>query len=219
MRVEPTGVIMMDVCGIQTDRCVAKKAAPVTAVWTLPARVQVNVCRPCLEEQIRSGEWQLQDVKLKRRMDIAVYSPGKDLVLVVEVKKKPVSGAASKGWAMGIRHNLLAHAGIPGAPYFLLAVPPDVIYLWKNDSPLTVEENPNYEVEAGELFEPYFKRLSTVQGNVNEYYYLELVVTAWLRDLVESEPQGNADLRWFYDSGLYGAVRNGTVVMQAALAA
>ncbi len=63
MKIEPTGVVLVDVCGVQTEKCVARNAAPVTAVWTLPARAQVNVCRPCLEEQIRSGDWQISGCK------------------------------------------------------------------------------------------------------------------------------------------------------------
>lgn len=219
MKVETTGVILMDVCGVQTDRCVAKSIAPVTAVWTLPARVQVNVCRPCLEEQLRSAEWQLLEARVKRRVDIAVYSPSKELVLVVEVKKEPKARAASKKWAEQVRHNLLTHAGIPGTPYFLLAVPPKKIYLWKHDNPLRVDESPDYEVEAEELFKPYSARLSKLRSSVNEYYYLELLVTALLKDLVESKQQTNTDLEWFYKSGLQAAVRQGTVVMQDALAA
>src|SRR5947208_889384 len=89
MKIEPTGVVLVDTCSIQTYKCVAKQPAPITAVWTLPGRVQVNVCHPCLEEQVRSGEWEIQGAKIGRRADVAVYSSDKKLQLVVEVKRKP----------------------------------------------------------------------------------------------------------------------------------
>ena len=57
MKVEPSGVMLVDTCEIQTKRCVATSPAPITAVWTLPGRTQVNVCGACLDEQLRSGAW------------------------------------------------------------------------------------------------------------------------------------------------------------------
>lgn len=57
MKVEPSGVVMIGECNVQTERCVARKPAPITAVWTVPGRSQINVCSACLDEQIRIGEW------------------------------------------------------------------------------------------------------------------------------------------------------------------
>jgi hypothetical protein len=219
MKVEPTGVVLMDVCGVQTEKCVARKVAPVTAVWTLPARIQVNVCRPCLEGQVRSGEWQIQGAKVERRVDIAVYSPDKRLVLVVEVKKKPKGKVVSGKWAMQVHRNLLAHSGIPSAPYFLLVVPPDAMFLWKNGNSSNAERAPDFQASAGELLEPYTKRLMPLRGSVDEYYYAELVVSSWLKELIKTELRDEAVPKLLKDSGLYAAIKNGTVVMQVALAA
>src|SRR5256885_1615764 len=110
MKIEPSGVVLVDVCSIQTEKCVAKRPAPITAVWTLPGRVQINVCRPCLEEQVRAGEWEIQGAKIERRADVAVYSRDKKLQLVVEVKRKPRTKANLKEWATNIHRNLLAHS-------------------------------------------------------------------------------------------------------------
>jgi hypothetical protein len=219
MKIEPTGVVLMDVCSVQTEKCVARSVAPVTAVWTLPARMQVNVCRPCLEEQVRSGEWQIQGAKVERRVDIAVYSPDKRLVLVVEVKKRPKGRVVSSDWATQVHRNLLAHSGIPVAPYFLLVVPPDAIFLWENGSSSDAEKKPDVQASAKELLDPYANRLSSLRGSVNEYYYTELVVSSWLKELIKSESSSESVPEWLRDSGLHTAIKDGTVVMQAALAA
>jgi hypothetical protein len=40
-----------------------RSATKLTAVWTSPARLQINVCRPCLEEQVRAGEWEIKGAR------------------------------------------------------------------------------------------------------------------------------------------------------------
>jgi len=57
MKVEPTGVVMMGTCSVQTSRCVARTPAPITAVWTMPGARQIDVCSACLDEQIRTAAW------------------------------------------------------------------------------------------------------------------------------------------------------------------
>jgi hypothetical protein len=216
--VEPSGVILVDTCSIQTEKCVAKTPAPITAVWTLPGRVQVNVCRPCLEEQIRSGEWEVRGARVEKRADVAVYSPDNKLLLVVEVKKPPKK--ISKIWATSIHRSLLAHAAIPVAPYFLLAVPPDYLYLWKEGSNTNSERTPDYEIKATDLFSKYLDKTPSSLDRISEHYYLEYLVSRWLSDLVKSKSLPNSSSRqWLYDSGLYDAIKDGKVVMQAKVAA
>ena len=65
MKVEPTGVVMVGVCQVQTDSCVAKTPSPITAVWIPPGRRQVDVCRACLEEQISKGQWEVEGARLE----------------------------------------------------------------------------------------------------------------------------------------------------------
>ena len=60
MRVESTGIVMFGVCDVQVDRCVAKVPSPITAVWTTPGRNQINVCKACLDDQLRSGAWAIK---------------------------------------------------------------------------------------------------------------------------------------------------------------
>lgn len=226
MKIEPTGVIFVDVCSIQTERCVAKESAPITAVWSLPGRVQINVCRPCIEVQIRSGEWEIQGARIERRADVAVYSTDGRLQLVVEVKKRPAA-KISGSWATTIHRNLLTHSGVPNAPYFLLAVPPDHLFLWKKSDSTNHQRNADYEIEAKRLFEKHPDNLfvglpqppSSSQA-FNEHFYLEQLVSFWLEDLVKSEPSpDDPSYKWLYESGLYGAIKGGSVVMEATVAA
>jgi hypothetical protein len=218
MKVEPTGIVLVDICSIQTDRCVAKQPSPITAVWTLPGRVQVNICRPCLEEQVRSGEWEIEGAKVEKRADVAVYSPDRRLQLVVEIKKRPDAQIELKDWAKRIHRNLLVHSGVPSTPYFLIAILPDYFYLWKDNSPSSVEKAPDYEIKAQDILKTYFDKLSSTPDNANEYQ-LESIITLWLKDLVHSEPSDNDYLKWFYDSGLYDATKDGLVIMEAPMAA
>ena len=217
MKIEPTGIVLVAACDIQTEKCIARQPAPITAVWTLPGRVQVNVCRPCLEEQVRSGKWEIQGARIERRADVAVYSQDKKLQMVVEVKKKPRVGNLRK-WATTVRRNLLAHSGIPSTPYFLLVVLPDRVYLWNNSDPSRLDAPPDYEINAEKTFKPYLARLPFEPDKASGYD-LETVVTSWLKDLIESSRSGVSPKEWFYDSGLFNAVKDGSVVMQAPIAA
>ena len=64
MKVEPSGVVLREVCTIQTVHCTAKEGGAVTAIWGPPGRTQINVCRTCLEEKIRLNEWEVEGAKL-----------------------------------------------------------------------------------------------------------------------------------------------------------
>ena len=63
-KVEPSGVVLVGVCEVQTGKCTAKSSSPITAVWTPPGRTQTNVCRACLEEKIRIGEWHVEGARV-----------------------------------------------------------------------------------------------------------------------------------------------------------
>ena len=65
-KVEPSGVVLHGVCDIQTDRCTAKATGAITAVWGSPGRTQINVCRACLEEQMRRGEWKVEGARVRQ---------------------------------------------------------------------------------------------------------------------------------------------------------
>ncbi|MDH3604814.1 MAG: hypothetical protein OEU26_34855 [Candidatus Tectomicrobia bacterium] len=64
-KVEPSGVVMHGVCDLQTKSCTAKTSGSITAVWGPPGRTQINVCRACLEEKMRRGEWEVEGARLR----------------------------------------------------------------------------------------------------------------------------------------------------------
>lgn len=218
MKIEPSGVVFVGVCDIQTDRCIARQSAPVTAVWETPGRIQVNVCRPCLEEKVRLGEWEIQGAKITKRADVAVYASDGQLKLVAEVKKSSDSGEAPRQWATQIHRNLLVHAGIPRAPYFLLALLPDRLYLWKESGEASFDREPDYEIDARTVLKKYFDLLSLPPEQMNEYQ-LEQAVAAWLEDIASSKQLDDASPDWLRESGLNEALRNGAVQLQIPIAA
>ena len=58
MIVEKSNVVMFGQCQVQTDVCTAKDAGPVTAVWVIPGRRQLDVCTACLSKQLAGGTWE-----------------------------------------------------------------------------------------------------------------------------------------------------------------
>jgi len=218
MKVEPSGVVFRGICDIQTDRCIARQLAPVTAVWETPGRIQVNVCRPCLEEKVRLGEWEIQGAKITKGVDVAVYSPGGNLQLVVEVKKSHGFRKPSLEWATQIHRNLLVHSGIPIAPFFLLALLPDRLYLWRERDLGDPDRSPDYDVNALDILKPYFDEIVPAPEDASPLQ-LERVISSWLKDVVSSKQPLDASLSWLSDSGLYSALKDGSVEMTNKLAA
>ncbi len=45
---------------------------PITAVWGPPGQTQINVCRACLEEKIRLGEWEVRGKAPGARLSSAI---------------------------------------------------------------------------------------------------------------------------------------------------
>ncbi len=64
-KIEPSGIVLKGVCQVQTQWCTAKAEGPITAVWGPPGRTQINVCRACLEEKIRLGEWEVEGARVR----------------------------------------------------------------------------------------------------------------------------------------------------------
>jgi len=216
MKVEPSGVVFDGICSIQSDKCVARELAPITAVWQYPGRNQINVCRPCLEEQVRSGEWEVEGARVEKRVDVAVFSPDQKVQLVVEVKRSPGDKKELKEWAIRIRRNLLSHAGIPSSRYFLLAALPDRLFLWAPQPTFDPNRAADYEVNAEDTLKEYLDSLSVPPHAIREHEY-EHLVSSWLEDIAKSAPSENPSLGWFYQSGLYDAVKDGSVVMEATV--
>jgi hypothetical protein len=147
-------------------------------------------------------------------IDLALYDSGGRLIAVAEVKNKQ---GTSLEWAAKFRHNLLAHKGYAEADFFLL-VTPDRLYIWKNASPTLPLTQPTYEIEAKPLFAPYFEKAG-VNPSTSSGQAFELVVIAWLGDLVRSEEPQAASTdgqRALADSGFLTAVRNSRIEYEEA---
>jgi hypothetical protein len=146
--------------------------------------------------------------------DFTLYDRNGRLIAVAEVKNKL---GTSREWAAKLRRNLLAHDDRYGTEFFLL-VTPDRLYLWKNAGSTLTLVQPTYEVEAKTIFAPYFERAGVAPDEVSGQAF-ELVVTAWLGDLLRSEepPEKFTNGQgWLVESGFLTAVRNGRIEYEEA---
>ena len=58
MNVQASGVVMMGLCSIKGPHCTAARtAAPVTVVWEVESRRQIDVCRACFKQEVEDGSW------------------------------------------------------------------------------------------------------------------------------------------------------------------
>lgn len=141
--------------------------------------------------------------------DFIVEAPGRGIQLVVEAKN---TTAPSPEWAARFLRNLFAHAEIPRSEYFLLALQ-DHLYLWRQPSyELTA---PDFDGDTAAVLEPYLGGRHVSLDTLNERTF-ELLIHAWLNDLVSGAAPDAENLRWLKDSGLSDSVRNGIVRSQVA---
>lgn len=145
--------------------------------------------------------------------DIEVYSPDKKLKLVVEVKNKQ---GASLEWAAQMRRNLFSNSAVPHAPFFLLALP-DHLYLWKNGSDSTEARPADFIVDAAPILSDYSNNLKTDSRQTSRD--LELIFASWLNLVTISQLTADAAApheQWLLESGLYDAIKNGSVQTEAS---
>jgi hypothetical protein len=141
--------------------------------------------------------------------DFVVETPGRGIQLVVEARN---TSAPSPEWAARFMRNLFAHAEIPASEYFLLALR-NHLYLWHRPRPET--EKPDFEVDTAAALQPYLRNLHFPLDALSESSF-ELLVHAWLSDLVAgaiTEPESSG---WLKESGLSDSIRNGTIKFQTA---
>jgi hypothetical protein len=147
--------------------------------------------------------------------DLALYNRNGQLTAIAEVKNKL---GTSREWATQLRRNILAHSGHYNADFFLL-VTPDRLYLWKNADTTPTLIEPHYEINAEAIFVPYFSRAGVDPHNVSGHAF-ELVVAAWLSDLVRAEglPEQAANgQKWLVESGFLTAVRDGRLAYEVTV--
>ncbi len=147
-----------------------------------------------------------------RNVDIAVSGADGTLQLVLEIKNVP---GASAEWVTLMRRNLLAHSFLPPAPFFLLVLP-DFLYLWTESSTADRLAKPDYKIEAGDILAPYLKyNQSLIELS---RYGLEMLTVSWLEDILHADLRPDSidgNLKWIFDSGLYRAVTNGSLELEA----
>lgn len=149
---------------------------------------------------------------MQTRPDISVYSSDNRLQLVVEVKHKLQPSAT---WAAQLRRNLLAHAVLPTAPFFMLALP-EQLFFWKNTEVLD-DRLPDHQLSTAHVLRNYFGD-QPARPSLGEQG-LELIIADWLNDLAsdrEEARQLQSASRWFVDSGFLNSIRRGTVRIEQA---
>ncbi len=145
------------------------------------------------------------------RVDVAAYSPNGELKLVVEVK---ASKGVSEDWGGKLRRNLAVHGLVPNTKFFLLALPSH-FYLWLDAQSLEMTPA-DYKVPTPDVLQPYLLELNS-EGLTGQS--LELLIVAWLRDLMNSEltrESAGSKLWWLFDSGLFESIHHGSLSVQVA---
>lgn len=214
-RIEPTGVIFAGICDIQTDRCVARQTAPITAVWAHPGRTQVNVCRECLEEMVRKGEWKIEGARIRQRADVVAYNSAGKVTLIVEAKF-PSNKHSSDRQAIQVRQNLIAHRGIPAVPYFMVAFP-DYFYLWtQSDMNDDSEDRPaDIKIDAKSIIDRYAQVIGVNLDEITPLDF-ERLVYLWLKD-ISSEAGDTLEYRSFIGTDFIRALSKGSIALEVAI--
>jgi hypothetical protein len=137
-------------------------------------------------------------------VDFTVEKPGEGIRLLVEAKN---TTAPSPEWAARFLRNLFVHAQVPESAYFILALR-DHLYLWRHPAP---EVNaPDFEADTAMVLRPYLERLNATLDKLSESSF-ELLIEAWLSDLVAGTlPDASSDY-WLQESGLAESVRDGEI--------
>ena len=143
--------------------------------------------------------------------DLALYNRDGQLIAVAEIKTK---FGTSREWATQLRRNVLTHGGFQNADFFLLATP-DKLYIWKDASSEPTAVPPTYVIDAQPILKPYFDASHVDPEMINGSVF-ELVVGAWLSDLMRSEVPPSNQGDWLVESGLLDAIRNGRIEYEAA---
>lgn len=137
-------------------------------------------------------------------VDFTVEKPGEGIRLLVEAKN---TTSPSPDWAARFLRNLFIHAQIPKTAYFLLALR-DHLYLWRNPAPDA--SAPDFEADTAAALRPYLARLSASLDKLSETSF-ELLIEAWLTDLVAGRLPDAPNRRWLEESGLAESVRDGSI--------
>jgi hypothetical protein len=137
-------------------------------------------------------------------VDFTVEKPGEGIRLLVEAKN---TISQSPEWAARFLRNLFVHAQIPESAYFLLALR-DHLYLWRHPAPDVT--TPDFEADTAVALRPYLARLNASLDKLSESSF-ELLIEAWLTDLVAGTLPEATNRQWLEESGLAESVRDGAI--------
>lgn len=140
MNVIPTGAIFYGVCQVLSEYCSAREGGAVTAVHTLPTQGQINVCKICLDHQIRNRDWKIEGASvtgMREQLDIAVVDDEGKVLVAVEVKNW---GHPTQMWAKKIAAQMIARQRLASIPFFSL-VTPSYSYVWQIADGTIIDES------------------------------------------------------------------------------
>ena len=147
-------------------------------------------------------------------IDVIAYDDAGRVILIAEVKSRV---GASGQWAAQFRRNMLAHGILPAALFFLIATP-ERMYFWKQDRPVTMDEPPEFTVDASKEFRPYLDKLRRAPQAIGDQA-LELLVLSWLTDLAragDERVKQDPSMKWLADSGLIDSLEKARIEMNPA---
>ncbi len=145
---------------------------------------------------------------------IVIYGEDYKLKLIVESWPKPET---SPEWAAEFRGNFLHYRVIPRSPCFLLATPGS-FFLWTDAETADETALPDYCVPVPSWFNTYLDRPALSPDRLSKDVW-GYIVESWLNDIVNfNRPQEPIapDEQWLVDTGLYQAIRNGSIATPAA---
>jgi hypothetical protein len=166
-----------------------------------------------MDEMVRRGEWEVEGARIKQRADIAIFDSEGKVKLIAEVKYSTTIEDTAKRAAQ-IRRNLLAHSGISTTPFLLVAFP-DRFYLWKKKSPDRYDRAADYSASAKSIVKKYSKAMEIPSENMTPKEF-EMLISQWLKDLISNEDTSKVP-DWATKSGLYDAIKEGKLVVEATL--
>jgi len=137
-------------------------------------------------------------------VDFTIERPGEGIRLLVEARNV---AAPSPQWAARFLRNLFVHAQIPPADYFLLALR-DHMYLWRR--PSSDPSAPDFEGDTASALRPYLAGVEVPLEKLSASSF-ELLIQAWLGDLVGGTLPESANREWLEASGLADSVRDGSI--------
>lgn len=139
--------------------------------------------------------------------DYIVYDDAGRPRAVVEAKSNLATNAM---WAAQLRRNWLVHGMVPPADVFVLVLP-DRLYMWHGSTP--PGGLPDVDVDARNLFAPYFQRVDTTPEQIRPEAF-DMMVAWWLEDL--ASPSATAERRAMIPPQLRDAIAGGHIVSSTA---